>query len=195
MNFRLHQQTVCQRNSLWTFSIFLILDLSLLHLHVIPLYPKHRDFSCMWLKERRSSTTSSASSYNPPSSLVFPDIHWMSFLFLHCSILLKYFPTPFRPSFIRLHTSFATITTISLLQRFSRNSVYSLLCLCRLCATVAIMFLLCPVVCLIVPMSHANMDSSAGRASPLHALCGGGIIWPRAVLSSKTKRGRNFDAQ
>jgi len=47
---------------------------------------------------------------------------------------------------------------------------------------------LCPDVCLIVrpvvPMSRANMDSSAGRASPLHTCSSGGIIRPCAVLSS-----------
>jgi len=37
---------------------------------------------------------------------------------------------------------------------------------------------------IIVPMFCDNMDSSAGRASPLHTCGSGGIIWPRAVLSS-----------
>jgi len=35
-----------------------------------------------------------------------------------------------------------------------------------------------------VPLSRANMDSSAGRASPLHTCCGGDIIRPRAIFSS-----------
>jgi len=37
---------------------------------------------------------------------------------------------------------------------------------------------------LYVPLSRANMDSSAGQASPLHTYCSRGIIWPSAVLSS-----------
>ena len=40
---------------------------------------------------------------------------------------------------------------------------------------------------LYVPMSSSNVGSSArraGRASPLHICCGGGIIWPRAIFSS-----------
>jgi len=44
-------------------------------------------------------------------------------------------------------------------------------------------FLLCPVVPISIPLSRVNMDSSAGRASPLHTCSSGGIIWPRAVLS------------
>jgi len=34
-----------------------------------------------------------------------------------------------------------------------------------------------------VPSPRANMDSSAGRASPLHTCNSGGIIRPRAVFS------------
>jgi len=44
------------------------------------------------------------------------------------------------------------------------------LCIHRLYTVVAIMFLLCPVVFLIVPMFNANMDSSTGWMSPLHTL-------------------------
>ena len=47
----------------------------------------------------------------------------------------------------------------------------ALLCLRRLCTAEAIMYSLCPV----VSMSHVNMDSSKGRASPLHT-CSGGIM-------------------
>jgi len=43
---------------------------------------------------------------------------------------------------------------------------------------------LCPVAPMSLPLFCANMDSSAGRASPLYAGSSGGIIWPRAVLRS-----------
>jgi len=47
---------------------------------------------------------------------------------------------------------------------------------------------LCPVVCPVVPMSCTNMDSSAGRASPIHACSSEGITWKRGLSSQVLSR-------
>jgi len=114
------------------------------------------------------------SSSSTPPDCAWPVSHVIFYHFWFCSTNRRCL---FRDTFGRRCQSQITLVKVVNDILYFVFKFYIILFLCKLCAVDAIMLSVRPVVCAIVRMPHANMDSSAGLASPLHTCSGGGIIW------------------